>query len=391
MREGRGFGHARPSIKGTVGPDTYAIAVTRNDGRLLERPIDFGYAFQMRCSQCDRSSTLTGADYLYLNDHADARMACQHCPEAIHFGPLVADIRDERDGALDDELLNRLSWYHSSTYPDWPSAAFEVEQRALLSTARARALLPDVDRHLSTVLDMAPHVGTYEAAVENMYRRMRNQGDSRSQFYLHRVEVAIRHGRVNAGFRDENHESAAQLTVSQLDDLGLDAVRYLNVWEASGSLSLAVRPDAIVAIQSIPIPTRAAVAQPVPAGIARLIQELELRRRERSISDADRLQQHRLRTELIDGLISDLLPDVNPVVADRFAHAVWSTPAPSDVGELEGLASRFSAHATLLTDPAEYLRLLDEEPPRRPSPRPGPVASLPVESIDDGRGRQPCG
>lgn len=363
----------------------------RNDGRLLERPIDFGYAFQMRCSQCDRSSTLTGADYLHLNDHADARMACEHCPEAIHFGPLVADIRDERDGALDDELLNRLSWYHSSTYPDWPSPDFEGEQQALLSTVRARALLPDVDRHLAAVLDMALHVGTYEAAVENMHRRMRNQGDSGSQFYLHRVEVAIRHGRVNAGFRDENNETAAQLTVSQLDDLGLDAVRYLNVWEASGSISLAVRPDAIVATQTVPIPTRAAAAQPVPAGIARLIQGLELRRRQSSESDADRLQQYRLRAELIDGLIADLLPDVNPVVADRFAHAVSLAAEHSDVGELGELASRFSAHATLLTDPAEYLRLLDEEPPRRPSPRPVPAATLPVDSIDDGRGRQPRG
>ncbi|SDR20768.1 hypothetical protein SAMN04489765_3838 [Tsukamurella pulmonis] len=30
----------------------------------------------------------------------------------------------------------------------------------------------------------ALHVGTYEAAVENMLRRMRNQNDLASQFYL---------------------------------------------------------------------------------------------------------------------------------------------------------------------------------------------------------------
>lgn len=182
-----------------VGRGIYAFDVLVDGGGLLERPIDFGYAYRMRCSRCGRASSLTGAEYLRLNDEAEAHVDCAYCHSNIHFGPLAAASRDENDRALDDAVLNRVSWYHTSTYFDWPSAAFETEQRASLSTERVRALLRDPERVLSTMLQKALHLGTYEAAIENMYRRMRNQGDASSSFYLHRVEIGIRGGRVNAG------------------------------------------------------------------------------------------------------------------------------------------------------------------------------------------------
>jgi hypothetical protein len=72
---------------------------------------------------------------------------------------------------------------------------------------------------------------------------MRDQDDAGSQFYLYRVGLVVAPRRVNDGYRDENHEPAAQLTVAQLVAEGLSAVRYLNVVEDMGSLSLAVPPE----------------------------------------------------------------------------------------------------------------------------------------------------
>lgn len=337
------------------------------DGRrLLERPIDFGYAYRMRCSRCGQASLLTGADYLRLNDEADARMDCAHCHVSIHFGPLAAAIRDEDDIALDDALLNRLSWYHTSTYLDWPSAEFESEQRASLSTERVRALVQDPEHLLSTMLDKALHLGTYEAAIENMYRRMRNQGDAKSSFYLHRVEISIRDGRVNEGYRDENEDTAAQLSVSELTDLGLDALRYLNVWEAAGSISLAVRPDAVVAIQSIPIPAPPDPTNDLPPRVARLVDDVHARLPSDPSSDQDRLELYRLRSELTERLIAELLPDVNAEVADRFAFAISSAHGWTEPGGFEELTRTFAVHATLLTESAAYLLMLDEAERRRP-------------------------
>ncbi|OEJ21632.1 hypothetical protein AS594_39615 [Streptomyces agglomeratus] len=79
-----------------------------NGAGLIERPITFGYDFRMRCDGCGRASTLSGIDYLRLNDETGALMDCDHCGASIHFGPLTADIRDQDDPALDDSMVNRL-------------------------------------------------------------------------------------------------------------------------------------------------------------------------------------------------------------------------------------------------------------------------------------------
>ncbi|MFG2803848.1 hypothetical protein [Streptomyces pseudovenezuelae] len=67
----------------------------------------------MRCDNCGQASPLSGADYLRLNNDANARMKCEHCHAAIHFGPLAADIRDRHDPALEDGMRNKLSWYQN--------------------------------------------------------------------------------------------------------------------------------------------------------------------------------------------------------------------------------------------------------------------------------------
>ena len=71
---------------------------------------------------------------------------------------------------------------------------------------------------------------TYESAIENMLRRMYDQNDANSDFYLHRVALRLPDTAIPDGYRHESHEDASDLT---LDDLGeFLAVRYLNVREA---------------------------------------------------------------------------------------------------------------------------------------------------------------
>lgn len=202
---------------------------------LIERQITFGYDFRMRCDSCGRTSTLSGADHVRLENEAHARMKCDHCPGSFHFGALVAGIRDPDDPALDDHMLNKLSWYHTSTYEDWPSPDYERDVRNDFSASPARVLLGDPERYLRGQLDKALHLGTYEAAIENMYRRMRDQANENSTFYLHRVRINVSPDRVNSGFHDENHEPAADISITELRDRGLDAVRYLNSGRPRGA------------------------------------------------------------------------------------------------------------------------------------------------------------
>ncbi|MEU0414504.1 hypothetical protein ABZ307_42980 [Streptomyces griseorubiginosus] len=329
----------------------------------IERPISFGYDFLMRCDNCGQTSPLSGADYLRRNDEAHALMECEHCDNAIHFGPLAADIRDRNDPALNDDRLSKLSWYHTSTYSNWPSADFACEMRTRLSTSPTRMSTGDIERYVQAQLDKALHLGTYEAAIENMYRRMTDQADADSTFYLHRVRVDTGPGRVEPGYRHENDDAAAHISVTELAELGLDAVRYVNVWEAAGCLSLAVRPRAITHIQTIPLPGALAADSSLPSGLLDIIEDLERRNAQPAASSDRQFRGYKLTLELEDALIAHFLPGVNPVLARHFTGAVFLAHGRVD-GDYLGKARLFATHANLLQHPEQALARLDAAPSR---------------------------
>jgi hypothetical protein len=138
-----------------------------------------------------------------------------------------------------------------------------------------------------------------------MLRRMRNQADESSQFYLYRVAVRVEPERINEGYRDENAEEAAQLGLDDLDIAGLDCVRYLNVHEATGSLSLAVRPECIVAAQRLAIPVDELAATP-SAALAAQLGHLEARQME---LDQERAGLPKLSQMELIGMRIGRLPD----------------------------------------------------------------------------------
>ncbi|WP_327170039.1 hypothetical protein OG471_41340 [Streptomyces sp. NBC_01336] len=189
---------------------------------LQEREARFDYGFRMKCD-CGELSDLSAAGYIE-RESLDARIACSHCGTSIHYGRAVAGIRDRHDPALDNSAVARFAWYHSSTSPDWPSPDYTSRFAARVREAELR-----LGHRYGTHIELAKalHVGTYEAAVENMLRRMRDQDDATSSFYLYRVSLGISAGRINDGYREENNEPASQISLDELQALGLDALRYL--------------------------------------------------------------------------------------------------------------------------------------------------------------------
>ncbi|QDE35578.1 hypothetical protein FIV50_12755 [Microbacterium foliorum] len=217
---------------------------------LAEREDGFQYDLHMKCD-CGAVSSLTQS--AYVEGESRARMPCATCGEEIHYGPAVAAIRDEDDAALGSSDLNSFAWYHTSTQPDWPSQKY-AEQFAEDVRWTDRPFGPTRESFIASQTSKALHVGTYEAAIENMLRRMDDQDDGASQFYLYRVALRLDSNLLNPGFRDENHEVASDISVHELDEGDLSAVRYLNVREAVGTLSLAIRPRSVAAVQRIAIP-----------------------------------------------------------------------------------------------------------------------------------------
>jgi hypothetical protein len=203
---------------------------------LAERSVTFDYEYNMRCSDCPGVTSLSGAEY--YSEANGAHMECARCGGDIHFGRAVMALRDANDPVLDDQQACRVCWYHTSTDSGWPGASRPMpasEVHLLESVMRPE----DVRRARREYEDQALHLGKYETAIESMLRRMRDQGNGGAQFYLYRVGLRRDGLIIEQGWCDENLAEAAQVTQSGLGVV--DAVRYLNVYETPGSISLAVR------------------------------------------------------------------------------------------------------------------------------------------------------
>jgi hypothetical protein len=357
---------------------------------LVERFLGFDYDYPMRCDGCGRTSRVPAQVY-WEESQNDALAPCEHCGHEIYFGPAVVALRDADDPALSDDNVANLAWYHSSTYRDWPSQYdyVTVVGQQLLEVADSLRMLPPEARE--RVLNLALHVGTYEAAIENMLRRMHDQNDATSDFYLHRVSLNLLATDINAGFRDENHEAASQLALNELGDF--KAVRYLNVHEAPGSISLAIHPDAIGTVQTLPLPTVSLAPDPqadVVDAVARIDRELvaaiaampdtsgispsELRLRILLArqGDDDELalqvdeceeQIRRAWDELDEILTQEYLVGVGPVVREDFVSGIgaWrhhGAPTASVYHD------HFRAHSAALTRTGDVIAEIARQAPR---------------------------
>lgn len=337
---------------------------------LDEREVDFAYDFPMKCPGCGGRTPVTAADYALQIDECHTH--CAACGHNIHFGPVTAAIRDPHDPVLEDSCAVRSAWYHTSTEPDWPATSRQAPDLGPLARHLSAAQLKLTSaRHVGQAL----HVGTYEAAIENMLRRMRNQLDGANQFYLYRVALHP-DTRIEPGYRDENEVEAGRITQADIRETGCDAVRYLNAWEATGSLSLALHRDAILAVQSMAVPIDALNAQPSANAheLARVLHGhlSNLPTHGSNLTPSDRLERlhdgafahfWRLKSELERTLTLDLLDGAaSPVVADRFERALASWEVQANPATFADLSGRWAAMAALIARPADVQAGLRDAP-----------------------------
>ena len=159
---------------------------------------------------------------------------------------------------------------------------------------------------------------------------MRDQDDGGAQFYLCRV--ALRCGLIiEPGWRDENLAEAAQITQSALEKV--EAVRYLNVYESPGSLSLAVRLRAIHSVQRVSLPVRLVELTsefPLLSEVAKIRAQIEEIESTRSMI-LDRLEQRQQRAASRQGVPfvrsptpaqHALLDQIGQLIADEYLVGV---------------------------------------------------------------------
>ncbi|GGF23050.1 hypothetical protein GCM10011399_15830 [Subtercola lobariae] len=168
-----------------------------------------------------------------------------------------------------------MFWYHTSTHANWPDRAFDptagfsdtTRQRFNEVGTDGRGLERWAERQKTKAL----HLGTYEAAVENMFRRITDQADSNDQFYLYRVRLTA-DAVIEPGVHPEPTNFVGDVQLAEISSPGADIFRYVNTHEDPSSVSLAVTVWAIQAVQGIAIPLDVDAADPwVKAATARLV------------------------------------------------------------------------------------------------------------------------
>jgi sarcosine oxidase delta subunit len=190
---------------------------------MIERPLDFSYdACWLECPECGDRVVMSFEGQA----HGEAR-TCRsgHQVSAQEESPALTD---PFDTAMDPAGIERLVWYHTSTRSDWPPTD---------DSPRAKAT----------------HLGTFESAVENMFRRMDDEDDVDKQFFLHRVRIACR-AEDASPVGIELGDIVGNVKLHVLYDKGYRVIRYVNVIEHPGSISLVVVPSVITHVQTLAVP-----------------------------------------------------------------------------------------------------------------------------------------
>ncbi len=216
----------------------------------VERPIDFSRDRDMLCASCGYRFRV---DLDWLDRWNCGQEDCPGCGLTCEREEAPQVTVDPDDPALHDGQVARFSWYHTSTHADWPKKDFDP---AAALTEQTRWMMGG-DTHVTAWATRqkakALHVGTYEAAIHNMLRRMDDQADRLSQFYLYRVhlrpDVVVREG-----WLIDPSNFVGDVVLAEVCPPGIDVVRYLNYHEDPGGLSLALGRAAIQWIQRVALP-----------------------------------------------------------------------------------------------------------------------------------------
>lgn len=314
----------------------------------------------MRCGSCRHEWPVTAE---WLDRFNQGLVACPNCDTDCQGEDRPDFCVDPDEPMRDDAALRSVYWYHSSTHENWPDRDFnpasdltDVTKQRMEATSGQGA----VDRWAARQKAKALHIGSYEAAIESMFRRMRDQADSHSQFYLYRVELEP-DCVIEPGVHQEPTNWVGDAYLSEVCSADTTVFRYVNVHEDKSSVSLAVGARAIRAVQRIAIPL---AFDRSSQWIAEATHRLLVAASKPSHEAPSGLRPWMVRTasalraEAI-ALESEIAQSLPPGVRERFSleldEAVFAT-AP-DV-----FPSKLVAMTRLVTDPQATLRELDAQP-----------------------------
>ncbi|WP_454165390.1 hypothetical protein [Gordonia iterans] len=339
---------------------------------MIERSINFERLRYMRCGTCSHEWEVCAEWLDRFNTRNESCPVCGTDCTSEHRPNFW--VRPQ-DPVYDDSTVRSLYWYHSSTHAVWPDRDFDPAAQ-LTDVAKERmeesGLSPGaVERWVAGQKAKALHVGTYEAAIENMLRRMDSQSDAGSQFYLHRVQLRS-DCVIEPGVHAELPSLMGDVELSAKCAPDVNVFRYVNVHEDPSNVSLAIEIGAVWRVQSVPIPLAVDADDPeLRVATARLLAEAGKHAVEEPPEDDDDplkrlLRRHRKQVTPLAaeaGVLQDEAADQLPWLwrarlSVEFDEAEFAAAPSTFPAKLIGLARLFS-------DPHSVIDTLAEQPWRR--------------------------
>lgn len=213
----------------------------------MDRPIDFNRSRLMRCRSCD---LVFEVDWSWLELWEQSKETCPQCGTNFESEIRARPYPRDGDQAFNDGALSEMYWYHSSEDPDWPAEDFDPLATLPIDIIRGMGGREHAKSWASRQKNKALHLGTYEAAVHNMYRRISDQGGAGKTFYLYRVWIR-RDAVIRPSYQLESSNLVGDVDRDKICPPPYNVTRYLNHFEDPGSLSLAIRPEVIAATQKL--------------------------------------------------------------------------------------------------------------------------------------------
>ncbi|MEN2744636.1 hypothetical protein [Sinomonas halotolerans] len=239
---------------------------------MIERTVNFSRLRWMRCGTC---SNEWQANDEWLERFHEGDEPCLKCGTNCESEERPDFWTAQDDPAHGDSVVRDTFWYHTSTHANWPDREFDPTASITdITKRRLQQIRPDgtgLERWAAQQKSKALHLGTYEAAIENMLRRMTDQNDADKQFYLYRVRLRP-NTTIEPGVHKERANIAGDVQLAELGEPGVGVLRYVNTFEDPSSISLAVTLDSILAVQMLPIPLTTNPEDPwANAAAARLV------------------------------------------------------------------------------------------------------------------------
>jgi len=254
--------------------------------------------------------------------YTEGAHGCPGCGDDAELGDALQFAGDAADPVLDDQFATEATWYHSSTRRNWPSP-IDFTADLTQETLERMGGKDSVARWACRQGDKALHVGTYESAIHNMLRRIDDQGDEGRQFYLYAVRLRMDVTFLPGSTKDPSNW-LGDVWLDEIAPPEVDAVRYVNVHEDPGGVSVAVRPKAISSTRCLPIPLE-------PPGGGLWVAEAEARLRSAStelvplpaeLSDSRFLHRETYRAKVAWQLVTELAAEMPASMQSQFESAV---------------------------------------------------------------------